>query len=231
MQNTVAQRANDTFIAMFTHDLKTPIASGIFALEMLLKNESDNLNDFQKELLTDLLNSSKYMKRLTENALCKFRADNGRLVLNKEKVSVKKLVMEVIEETKYILNEKNQKLNFYCSQKEINANIDALEVTRVVNNLISNASKYSAKNTDIDIVLKKINHKIYFSIQDYGCGIKMKELDSVFEKYVRLANHQKSAGTGLGLYITKLIIEAHNGNIEIKSKPQQGTKISFYLPE
>ncbi|MBR2525232.1 HAMP domain-containing histidine kinase [bacterium] len=231
MQNTITPIAKDTFIAMFTHDLKTPINSGIFALEMLLKNSSDNLNDFQKELLTDLLNSSKYMKRLTENALCKFRADNGNLTLNKEKVSVKKLVKDCIEETKYILNEKNQKLKFYCSQKDISANVDVLELTRVINNLISNASKYSDKNSVIDVVLKKIDNKIYFQIQDYGCGIKMKELDNVFEKYVRLSNNQKSAGTGLGLYITKLIIEAHNGNINIESKPKKGTKITFSIPE
>ena len=231
MQNTITPIANDIFIAMFTHDLKTPINSGIFALEMLLKNSADNLNDYQKELLTDLLNSSKYMKRLTENALCKFKSDSGSFTLNKEKASIKKIVENCIEETKYILNEKNQKLNFNCSQKNIFANIDVVEITRVINNLISNASKYSGKNSSIDIVLKNFNHKIYFEIQDYGCGIKMKELDSVFEKYVRLANSQKSVGTGLGLYITKLIIDAHNGNIDIKSKPQKGTKISFLIPE
>ena len=231
MQNTITPIANDTFIAMFTHDLKTPINSGIFALEMLLKNSSENLNDFQKELLEDLLNSSKYMKRLTENALCKFKADSGKLTLNKEKTSIKNLVINCIDETKYILNEKKQKINFICNQKDISANVDVVELTRVVNNLISNASKYSDKNSEIDITLRKIKHKIYFEIQDYGCGIKMKELDSVFEKYVRLANNQKSAGTGLGLYITKLIIEAHNGNVEIDSKINKGTIISFSIPE
>jgi len=231
MQNTITPTSKDTFIAMFTHDLKTPINSGIFVLEMLLKNSSDNLNDFQKELLNDLLNSSKYMKRLTENALCKFKADNGELTLNKEEISIKKLVKNCIEETKYLLNEKNQHLNFFCSQKEIFANVDSIELTRVVNNLIANANKYSDKNSNIDITLKKLNHKVYFEIQDYGCGIEMRNLDKAFEKYVRLANNQKSSGTGLGLYITKLIINAHNGNIEIKSKPQKGTKISFCIPE
>ena len=231
MQNTITHLANDTFIAMFTHDLKTPINSGIFALEILLKNSSDNLNDYQKELLNDLLNSSKYMKRLTENALCKFRADSGELVLNKEKYSVKKLVKDCIEETKYLLNEKNQHLKFNCTQKDITANIDVIELTRVINNLISNACKYSQKNSDIEITLQKINHKIYFEIQDHGCGINLKDLDKAFEKYVRIANNQKSAGTGLGLYITKLIIDAHNGNISIKSKPNKGTKISFNIPE
>ncbi|MBR1681189.1 HAMP domain-containing histidine kinase [bacterium] len=231
MQNTITPLANDTFIAMFTHDLKTPINSGIFALEMLLKDTSENLNDYQKELLNDLLNSSKYMKRLTENALCKFKADSGNLKLNKENCSIKELVKNCIEETKYILNDKNQKLNFNCSKNEIKGNVDIVELTRVVNNLISNASKYSPKNSEINITIKKLNHKIYFEIQDFGCGIKMRELDKAFDKYVRLANNQKSAGTGLGLYITKLIVDAHGGEINIESKPQKGTKISFNIPE
>lgn len=230
MQNTFTPVAKDTFIAMFTHDLKTPINSGIFALEMLLKNSSDNLNDFQKELLNDLLISSKYMKRLTENALCKFKAESGNLTITKEKCSVKNLVKHCIEETKYILQDKNQTLNFNCSQKDIGGKVDIVEFTRVINNLISNASKYSPKNSEINITLKKFDNKIYFEIEDFGCGIDIKELDRVFEKYVRLANTQKSAGTGLGLYITKLIIDAHGGNIKINSKLNKGTKISFDIP-
>lgn len=230
MQNTVTQMANDTFVAMFTHDLKTPINSGIFALEMLLKNSTGNLNDFQKEILTDVLNASKYMKNLVENALCKFKAESGKLKLKKEKVSVKILVEHCISETKYILNEKNQILNFSAPKKEFFANLDLIEMTRVINNLISNASKYSPKNSEININLKKISNKFYFEIQDFGCGIKMQELDKAFEKYMRLANNQKSAGTGLGLYITKLIIDAHNGDIKIDSKLGKGTKISFSIP-
>jgi len=230
MQNTITPIASDTFIAMFTHDLKTPINSGIFALEMLLKDTSHNLNDYQKELLNDLLNSSKYMKRLTENALCKFKADSGNLILNKEKCSIKKIVENCIEETKYILEEKKQNLYFTCDDNDLITDVDIVELTRVVNNLISNASKYSPQKTKIEIKLKKINNKIYFEIQDFGCGIEIQKLDKVFDKYVRLANNQKSAGTGLGLYITKLIIDAHNGKITIKSKPQKGTKITFYIP-
>lgn len=231
MQNTVTQIANNTFLAMFTHDLKTPVNSEILALEMLLKSTNNNLNDFQKEILTDVLNATKYMKNLIDNALCKFKAESGKLTLNKEEHSIKNLVQQCIIDTRYILNEKNQTLNFMVTKEDIVANFDIVEIKRVINNLISNASKYSPKNTEIKITLKKKNHKVYFEIQDYGCGIKLQELDKAFEKYMRLANDQKSAGTGLGLYITKLIIDAHNGDISIDSKINEGTKISFQIPE
>lgn len=231
MQNTFTPIAKDTFIAMFTHDLKTPINSEIFALEMLLKNTSENLSEYQKELLTDVLSASKYMKRLTENALCKFKAESGKLTLNKEQCSIKKIVQNCIDETKYILKEKNQKLKFLCTKNDIYATVDCLEITRVITNLITNASKYSPKNSEIKISLKSFNKKVYFEIKDNGCGIDLQKLDRVFEQYVRIANSQKSVGTGLGLYITKLIIDAHKGNIKIKSKREKGTRIIFYIPE
>lgn len=229
MQNTFTPIANDTFIAMFTHDLKAPINSGIFALELLLKDKS--LNNHQTELLNDILSASKYMKRLTENALCKFKAESGKLTLNKDFCSIKNLVLNCINETKYILNDKNQKLKFHCKHKDIKGNFDYVEISRVVNNLISNASKYSPKNSQIDLNLDKKGKKIYFKIKDYGCGIELDKLDKVFDKYIRLANSQKSAGTGLGLYITKLIIDAHNGKISLNSKIGKGTEILFEIPE
>ena len=229
MQNTVIPNANDTFIAMLTHDLKTPINSGIFALEMLLKDKS--LNSNQTELLNDILNASKYMKRLTENALCKFKAESGNFTLSKEVCSVKNLVLNCINETKYILKDKNQKINFSCPKKEILGNVDYVELSRVINNLITNAGKYSPKGSVIDVELNKLNKKIIFKIRDYGCGIPINELDKAFDKYVRLANNQKSAGTGLGLYITKLIIDKHNGKINIKSTVGKGTEISFEIPD
>ena len=229
MQSTVTPIQNDTFIAMFTHDLKTPINSGIFALEILLKDKS--LNNYQTELLKDILNASKYMKRLTENALCKFKAESGKLSLNKEICSVKNLVENCIKETKYILKDKNQKLKFICSEENIIGNVDFVELSRVINNLISNAGKYSPKNSKIEIELNKSNKKIYFKIKDQGCGIPIDKLDKAFDKYVRLANNQKSAGTGLGLYITKLIIDAHGGKINIKSEVGKGTEIYFEIPE
>lgn len=231
MQNTITPFSNDTFFAMFTHDLKTPINSGIFALEMLLKNTADNLNDTQKELLTDILNASKYMKTLTENALCKFKSESGKFVLHKENCSIKKLTEKCIAETKYILTEKNQTLNFICEEKDISSYVDIIEISRVITNLISNASKYSPKNSSIDVTLKQLNKKVYFEIQDYGYGISIEKLSSVFDQYTRILNKEKSAGTGLGLYITKIIIDAHDGEIKINSKENKGTKISFSIPQ
>lgn len=231
MQKTFTQNTKETFVAMFTHDLKGPINSGIMALELLL-NESKfgKLNQFQKQLLTDVLSASRFMKNLTENALCKYKEENGKFAINKEICPFKKLVEDCIFEMKYLIQDKNQIINFVSPKDEIFANVDMLEMRRAICNLISNASKYSSKDSRINVFLKLENNKIYFEVQDFGCGINLKHLDSVFDKYVRLANEQKSAGTGLGLYIARLIVDAHGGKIDIKSIIGKGTKIFFEIP-
>ena len=232
MAEIITENKKDTFIAMFTHDLKGPINSGIFALELLLHDSKrGTLNEYQKELVTDILRASKFMKNLTENALCKYKVESGKYELKKEYVSVNNIIDDCILSAKYLLYDKNQSINFDCPKQDIYAHVDIIEFKRVICNLISNAVKYSDKNSVIDITLKDLNNKVYFEIQDYGCGIRLEELSMVFEKYVRLANEQKSAGTGLGLYITKLIIDAHGGNIYIDSKIGKGTKIFFEIPK
>ncbi|MBQ3310981.1 HAMP domain-containing histidine kinase [bacterium] len=231
MSDTIAENKKDTFIAMFTHDLKGPINSGIFALELLLRDSKrSKLNEYQKELITDILRASKFMKNLTENALCKYKVESGKYELNKEYAPLDKIIDDCILAAKYSLYEKNQKINFNRPKENIYAHIDVIEIKRVILNLISNAIKYSNKNSMINITLKKLSNSVYFEIQDQGCGINLNELSMAFEKYVRLANEQKSAGTGLGLYITKLIIDAHRGNIYIDSKIGKGTKIFFEIP-
>lgn len=231
MQNYIPQTTNDAFIAMLTHDLKTPINSEIFALELLLKNSTKEFNDYQAEILKDLLSSVKFMKNLTENVLCKYKSDNGKLVLNKEFCSFKQLIKKCIEQTKYILNEKEQVIKFIAPKEDIVANVDYVEISRVINNLITNASEHSPRKSEIIMTIKHTKSTLNISVQDFGYGIPLEKLNSIFEPYMTMAKEQKTAGTGLGLYITKMIIDKHKGKINIKSKPNVGTTISFIIPK
>lgn len=230
MQNTFTPNINDTFIAMFTHDLKTPINSGIYALEMILNDKSNPINSYHREILNDILNSEKYMKNLTENMLCKYKSDNGHLDLNKEKCNFTKLVKNCISDMSYIVNEKKQTLIFNAPEEDIFINADILNIKRVINNLISNASKYSKTSSKILVTLEVNKNNAIFQVQDFGYGIEINNLSKVFDKYVRLANKQKTSGTGLGLYVAKVITDAHKGSIDIKSKKDYGTTVTIKLP-
>lgn len=222
--------AKETFVAMVTHDLKTPVNAEIRALELLMQNKLGDLTPTQYEIINDILNSAKYMKNMTDNLLCKYKTESGTFELSKESLSLKSLALECIDETKYILKEKNQKVVFDCKVEDAQTSFDYLEIKRVIQNLIANASEYAPKNSDIIVEIFRSENSIGFSVQDFGAGIDLPEPNDVFKKYLSLAKKQKKTGTGLGLYISKMIIEAHNGNIFIESKSGFGTKIIFVLP-
>lgn len=221
----------ETFLAMVTHDLKTPVNAEICALEFLLKNNGLELNSVQNEIIKDILGAAKYMKSLVDNILHKYKFDNESLNLNKKHVSLKLLIAECIEETKYLFEERNQQLIFNCSVRNSDAVVDCLEIKRVVHNLLFNAIEYGFKNSKITIELYETKTEYVVGIKNFGHGIDLANPDEVFEKFVTLAKQNKKGGTGLGLYICKRIVEAHGGKICAESKVDDYTKITFTLPK
>lgn len=232
--NCLREALNDrkeTFLAMVTHDLKTPVNAEICALELLLKNNGLELNEMQHEIIKDILGAAKYMKNLVDNILHKYKFDNENLKLNKKQASLKVLIAECIEETKYLFEEKHQQLMFNCSSRNSETMVDCIEIKRVIQNLLFNSVEYAYKNSKITIELYETKTDFVFSIKNFSHGIDLANPNDVFEKFVTLAEQNKRAGTGLGLYICKKIIEAHGGNIYAESKVDDYTKITFTLPK
>lgn len=221
----------ETFLAMVTHDLKTPVNAEICALELLLKNQNSELDGFQSEIINDILGAAKYMKNLVENVLHKYKFDNETLTLNKSHTSLKMLIVECIEETKYLFEDKDQQIIFNCSARNSDVEIDCIEIKRVIHNLLINSIEYGYKSSKIIIELFETNEEFIFSIKNSGHGIDLKNPNDVFEKFISIAAKDKKAGTGLGLYISKKIVEAHGGTISAESKVDDYTKITFTLPK
>ena len=143
------KKEKDNFIATLTHDLKSPINAEISALNYLIKTPNNNsLND---EMLTELLNSAKYMKQITDKILSHYKQQSGKLNLRKEYINSYKLVLSCIEELKFLALEKNINIRFYNNTTTKDIYADYLEIKRVINNLISNAIEYSFQNNNIDI--------------------------------------------------------------------------------
>ncbi len=222
------KKEKDNFIATLTHDLKNPINAEISALNYLIKTPDNNsLND---EMLTELLNSAKYMKQITDKILSHYKQQSGQLHLRKEHINSYELVLSCIEEIKFLALEKNINIRFYNNTTTKDIYADNLEIKRVINNLISNAIEYSFQNKNIDIKISNSQNKFIFEVQDYGVGINLEKYSKIFDEYVTLSKEQKKVGFGLGLSICKNIIEAHDGEIEIFSEENKGTLIRFYLP-
>ncbi len=230
LQDALLDR-KETFLAMVTHDLKSPVNAEICALELLLKNKTSSLDGVQHEIIGDILGAAKYMKNLVENILQKYKCENGKQVMHKTLFSLEMLTIQCIEEVKYLLEDKQLEISLNSSIKNIETYFDCLEIKRVIHNLLINAIEYSNKNSNIQINLFEKDNSVAFSITNSGIGINFETQEQIFDKLESFAQKNKSLGTGLGLYISKKIIDAHNGEIHVESDGNNYTTFTFTLPE
>ncbi|HIS36983.1 TPA: response regulator [Candidatus Scatousia excrementigallinarum] len=229
--NDAMNDTKESFLAMVTHDLKSPVNSEIAALELLLKNFSTS-NDIDKEdIISDILGATKYMKNLIENVLNKYRYDNQKYCITKELHPIKNLIEESIEETKYSILNKQQRIQFVNRAKTKMILIDYLELKRVIHNLLTNATEYAPKHSVIEIDVSENKKYIVFAIKNENNGHIIKNPDDLFDKFVSQAKKNKKISSGLGLYISKKVIEAHDGSISIDVKDPKYVRFVFTLPK
>lgn len=231
--NDAINDTKESFFAMVAHDLKSPVNSEIVALKQILKNYENNNKekDSTTEIVTDILGAVKFMKNLVENVVDKYRYDNGCNRLNKENKSIKLLVEESLEETKYLISDKKLSVELSYRAKTENILMDFLEVKRVVHNLLINAVENTPKASVIEIDISENKKYIVFSIRNPSNGIPIPNPEEIFDKFISRANKNKKISSGLGLYIAKQIVNAHGGSIHIDVKNPDFVRFVFTLPK
>ncbi len=229
-ENSNRFKESDTYLAMITHDMKGPVQAEKSALKMLLNNSFGDINENQKEILQNVLNSTEYLEDLVVNILNKYKYENGKIKINKQFNSFKKLVTGCCEQVKYSASERNIVIKISYETKIDTIYFDYNEIKRVIHNLLTNAIKYSFKNSEIVVNISGNKKNLIFSIKNFGFGVKTQNSEDIFEKFVSYAKETKSINIGLGLYISKQIISAHNGTIKFESIPDKFTKVIFTLP-
>lgn len=222
------EKLQESYVAMVTHDMKGPVQAEISALNVLLNKDSFDEDD--REILIDMLSSSKYLQNLVSNVLQKFKTDNGSLILAKQINSLKKLITECCDEIKYIASERNLSLDVSYKSKFENLLFDYEELKRVVHNLLTNALKYSYKNTKVYITADDDGKNIIVSVKNNSDGVSQEYQNNIFDKFVSCCESQKSISNGLGLHIAKQIVVAHGGTINFESVPKEYTQLTFTLP-
>ena len=209
------------FLLSVTHELKTPIAATKLQLQTLLKHKQLDAAQ-QKELLTNAVNETNRLNRLIEDVLLANNADEN-LVLTKESINLSELTEQTV--SNYFSDKKaGGTLKIEIEDGIINI-ADKLLFPSVIINLTENAFKYSPEKGSVTVSLKNQDGKINFSVSDSGFGIPEIEKQKIFEKFYRVGNEEtrKAKGTGLGLYIVKKIVEAHNGKIEVTDNKPNGS--------
>lgn len=229
----MVERMKTEFVSISAHQLRTPLSAIKWTLKMLLDGDLGELTKEQREFLEKTYISNERMIALINDLLNVSRIEEGRYIYKLEQCSLENLIDEVINYFREEIRRKKIKFNFRKPKKEIpkiTADIEKMKL--VLQNLFDNAIKYNVEGGEIEVELRKENQEIVFSIKDTGIGIPEDQQGRVFTKFFRAANALKkeTGGSGLGLFITKNIIESHGGKIWFFSKEGEGSTFYFSLP-
>jgi NtrC-family two-component system sensor histidine kinase KinB len=221
--------AKTNFIATVSHELKTPLASSDFSLKLLEDERNGKLTQDQKELVQQLKQDNQRMLRILSELLNMSQVETGKIQLEIKSVNPVSIVDIAVNIADTAAKEKNIHFQKNYSSDLPKVNADAEKTGWVLNNLLTNAIKYSSEDTHIVVNIKKDNGFLQFSVQDKGPGIPGEYLPKVFERFFRVPGSNKT-GTGLGLAISKEFIEAQGGKIWVKSEVGEGSEFGFDLP-
>jgi signal transduction histidine kinase len=232
-------RQREDFVSRMTHDLRTPLVASDRMLNLFQQEIFCKISPEMKQAIAVMIRSNHNLTQMVNNLLEVYRIEAGKKTLNSETCNLSEMLIEVVEELNPIANDKGLTLKVDTSALEKlgeNAGVvtgDRLELRRVFSNLIGNAIKFtdtggiearifeSAENNDKNLVT--------IEIEDTGYGIAAEDQATIFERFRQGRN--KRAGSGLGLHLSRLIVEAHGGAIELFSEVGKGSVFTVRLPK
>ncbi len=215
------------FFSIAAHELKTPITTLRLLTQSYRRAHSEGKNrplDISEVLMLD--KELTRLNRLVNDIFDAERLESGKLSLHKTKVNLRDLIEDIIRQMQIIAP--HHKI-VYTKKRLCILSIDADRVTQVVINLVSNAIKHSPPGSKISLKLNKNQKYVEVSVQDHGEGIPKDKLKLIFERFFQAHEHPKD-GIGLGLYISKEIVELHKGKIWVESELGKGSTFYFTLP-
>ena len=226
-----ADRLRDDFIATLTHDLRTPLLASIQTLSFFLDGALGEMSEKQQLLLSTMKKSSEDLLGLVNALLEVYKYDADKLVLSKTNFDMYNMIEQVYNELLPLAKSKNIEFKLEADDKDIKICADRTELRRVVCNLCGNAINYTPENGSVTINLKKEGKDLIFSVIDNGMGIPDEDIPNMFQRFSQGTSKKRSTGTGLGLYLSRQIIESHGGKIWLESKLNKGSEFSFLLTD
>lgn len=220
--------AKTNFLGTVSHEFKTPISSIQMGLQLLENDQIGTLNSEQKNLVNGIREDSNRLLKITGELLNITQVESGSIQLNMKESSIHKIIEYAVESNKSSAEQKHIHFKIDVEEGLSTVLADNEKTAWVLNNLLSNAIRYSYENSNIKINVRKIEDKIQFSVTDTGQGIAPQYLSKIFDRYFRVPGSKKE-GTGLGLSISKEFIEAQGGEITVKSDYGAGSTFAFDL--
>lgn len=229
---TAAVNTRDQFLSIASHELKTPLTSLQIHTQLLSKKlnqhgKVDLDHEQAMKFLKMVESQNKRLERLIEDMLDVSNIQRGKLDLNKVPTNICLVVTDFVERFKPHFENKAQLSLETCEDALVD--LDVFRFEQVLHNLLNNARKYAPASP---VVVKVLRNKgsVIISVHDQGKGITQEKQHKIFERYERAASQNDPSGLGLGLYISRHIIEAHGGKIWVESIPEKGTTFFVSIP-
>ena len=239
------ENANNQLLTILSHDIRTPLTSIIgytdaikkellkdglndkYDLQNVIENNNTLENNNVIENYIDIVREKSYsLKEYLDNVFDWFKLNSNEFYLDLKDTEITELSRNIIKSWIVIFEEKDIDFDIEIEEKEIICNLDQNAYARVINNIIQNAVEHS-KTKKIQISIKESNRKIFITIKDFGVGIEPDDLEHIFDRLYKCDKARNKVGSGLGLYITKELVEKMNGCINVKSEVGEGTEFEI----
>lgn len=227
-------RSKDEFIALASHQLRTPATAVKQYIGMILEGYAGEVTEEQLRFLQSAYDSNERQIQVVNDILRVAKLDLKKIVLKKQDVDIVKLIESIMHDLMSQFDNRDQQISFNKSESAIHTQIDSEYIRMAIGNIIDNASKYTPEGKNVYISINDTgDDQIEIVVKDEGVGIPEEGIDKLFKKFSRVENplSVKVGGTGLGLYWAKEIIELHGGSIQVTSVVDKGTTFTITLPK
>lgn len=227
-ESEMVKRARENVLGVVSHDLRSPLSSILMNTELLLR--SNEIEPKSRKRLESIKNSASRMNHQIEDLLDAVKVESGQFRVQIRSCSLNEVVRTAVAESvpSALSNNISIKVNLPASDERIDG--DPLRLIQVLNNLLSNAIKFSPPDTDIFVSVLSTSEHFKIQIKDSGAGIPQDDQQHLFDRYWQ-APGSAHKGTGLGLFISRSIIQLHQGHIEVSSRIGNGSTFTITLPK
>jgi two-component system, NarL family, sensor kinase len=221
---TQAQLAalREDFVSTLTHDLKTPLLGAIETVKSFRTGQFGAVNPNQRKVLEMMARSHQSTLQLVETVLDVYRNDAEGLSIELVPVDLRSLIADTITALTALAQARQIYLKLSSQGQNFCVQGDALQLRRVFENLLINAINHAPRGTQVEVVLETVGHEQQVQVRDCGPGIAAHELPNLFERFYQGYSNRQAKGSGLGLYLSRQIVEAHRGKIWAESRQSQG---------
>lgn len=224
--------SKDEFISLASHQLRTPATAIKQLLGLFTEGFQTDVREDHLEIIKRAYESNERQIAIVNSLLKVAQVDAGKIKLRIEECNIKQLLENVIDDFRDTFRSRQQAIALFVVDPSLVVHADAQHLRMAIENLVSNASKYTYTHGSITITASQVKEWIRISVADNGVGIASRDIENLFEKFRRIPNDlsDEVGGSGLGLYWANKVVELHGGRIDVGSVLNEGTAFNVYLP-